>query len=399
MKKNNTLLILLVILIFSFGLRIFRINYPNTYVFDEVYHAFTAKEYLKGSREAWIWWSTPPKGVAYEWTHPPLAKEIMATSMFIFHSTDAWAWRLPGVILGTVAILFIFQSSKLLFKSSRAALISSLVFSLDGINFVQSRIGMNDIYLIFFILCAFYFLLKQKLFWTGVFLGLSLASKWTTAYFLIILVIVLFKQRQIKKLPLILLIVLCIYLLSYLPFFYLGFNGGQFLELQQQMWWYHTNLKATHAYASPWWTWPLNLVPVWYFVEYRGEQVANIFTSGNAVLSILGLATILISLVKYLKQKSFSLLVTILAFNAFWLPWAFSPRIMFLYHFAPAIPFLSLILGYQLDIFSKNRFILFFLLFSIALGFVVIYPILTGVFIPKNLLNYFFLTNLARNPF
>ena len=41
-----------------------------------------------------------------------------------------------------------------------------------------------------------------------------------------------------------------------------------------------------------------------------------------------------------LRPKKLGLIV--LCFLAFWLPWAFSPRIMFLYHFSPSIPFLSL---------------------------------------------------------
>src|SRR4051812_2692644 len=92
----NTKVILAAILLFSAVFRLYALNYPTGYVFDEVYHAFTAKEYLLNHKEAWEWWTTPPPGVAYEWTHPPLAKEIMAYSMGILHTTDAWAYRLPG---------------------------------------------------------------------------------------------------------------------------------------------------------------------------------------------------------------------------------------------------------------------------------------------------------------
>ena len=92
--------ILIAILVFTALTRLVRLDYPAAYVFDEVYHSFTAKEYLKGSKEAWDPFATPPKGVAFEWTHPPIAKEAMTISMFLFHSTDAWVYRLPGALFG-----------------------------------------------------------------------------------------------------------------------------------------------------------------------------------------------------------------------------------------------------------------------------------------------------------
>src|SRR5579884_1886190 len=84
--------ILIAILIFAAVSRLYNIWYPNSYVFDEVYHAFTAKEYVLNNKAAWEYWTTPPPGVAYEWTHPPLAKEIMALSMIIFHTFNSWAY-------------------------------------------------------------------------------------------------------------------------------------------------------------------------------------------------------------------------------------------------------------------------------------------------------------------
>src|SRR3989344_4335358 len=99
LKKISSKYILILILLLAAFLRLYRLDYPNKYVFDEVYHGFTAKEFLVGHKEAWEWWTTPPPGVAYEWTHPPLAKEIMAISMLVLHTQDSWAYRLPGALL------------------------------------------------------------------------------------------------------------------------------------------------------------------------------------------------------------------------------------------------------------------------------------------------------------
>ncbi len=401
MLKNPKLLLIIILILAAF-FRFFRIDYPKTYVFDEVYHAFTAKEYTLGHKEAWEWWTTPPPGVAYEWTHPPLAKEIMALSITILNNSDPWAWRIPGVTISLFSIFFVYLIGIKLFQKESYALISAFVFSLDGLNFVQSRTGMNDIYFVTFMLGSLYFLLGKRVFWSALFLGLSLASKWSAIYILPLFLILLLKERNMYKFLYYLVITPIVYLLTYLPFFLDGHSIEQFIHLQQQMWWYHTGLKATHNYSSPWWSWPLNLYPVWYFVEYSQDKMANIFAVGNFVVFWSGAIALIITAFELVKKKSFNLLIPILGFLFFWLPWAISPRIMFLYHFSPSIPFLSLILGYQLGrgFEEKNsRKLAIIILALIFIGFVLLYPYLTGVFLPRDFIKLFFLTNLSKNPF
>lgn len=431
--ESNRILIL--ILVFSAFLHFFRLDYPNAYVFDEVYHGFTAKEYLKGSEEAWEWWTTPPPGVAFEWTHPPLAKEAMTASMFLVSSTDAWAWRLPGALLGIISVLLVYKIGERIFNRN-TGLVSAFIFSLDGLNFVQSRTGMNDIYLVTFSLASVLFLINKRLFFSAVFLGLAFASKWSAIYLLglnSLLALYFLTTRRfkltdvVKNFSYIILLVPLIYLLSYLPFFYLGHSSDQFIELQKQIWWYHSNLKATHDYASAAWSWPLNLYPVWYFVEYhKNGLVSNIFASGNPILFWLGVGAILITIYDFTlevrkkqtlnshhisaaeKSHQFHLslkdkyLIVLLGFFVFWLPWIFSPRIMFLYHYSPSVPFLCLSLGYQINLIMEqknSKWLGIIILSLILIGFLIVYPILTGIPLSKEIFVKFFDTNLAKNPF
>lgn len=399
LKKPKTVLIL--ILLFSAFLRLYRLDFPNKFIFDEVYHAFTAKEYLKGSKEAWEWWTTPPPGVAFEWTHPPLAKEIMAASMFVANSQDGWAWRLPGVLLGVLSVFLIYRIGIKLFNNEPASLIAAFVFSIDGLNFVQSRVGMNDIYFVAFMLFSVYLFLSKKLLLSAIILGLSLSSKWTAVYAYLIFIPLLVYQTRFKTLIFFLTIPALVYLITYIPFFTLGHSVDQFIGLQKQMWWYHIGLKATHDYASPAWSWPFNLYPVWYFVDYKDNTIANIFAVGNPVVFWIGFVAILLTIWEVIRKKSISLLIITLAFFAFWLPWLISPRIMFLYHFSPSVPFLCLALGYQMDKLLKEgqQRLVYLLLILMVLSFILIFPFLTGIHIPKNLINLFFLTNITKNPF
>jgi len=399
LKKPKVILIL--ILLLTAFLRLYRLNYPNQYVFDEVYHAYTAKEYLKGNKDAWSPWGKSPPGVAFEWLHPPIAKELMTGSMFILHTTDAWAWRLPGTLLGIFSVYLVYILSLVLFKNEATALLSAFTFSLDGLVFVQSRTGMNDVYLVAFILISFIFFVKSKYLLSAIFMGVSMATKWPGIFLALMYLPILIYQKKIRDLIYFIIIPPIIYLLSFAHYFLMGYNWNDFIELHKQIWWYQTHLKATHTYSSPWWSWPLNLYPVWYFVDYQKDKIANIFASGNPAVFWVGSAAMILTCREAFRKKSENLLIIILGFLIFWLPWSISPRIMFLYHFSPSVPFLSLSLGYQLTKIKKegNSKAFFILIGLIILSFIIIFPFLTGIPLPRNFVNLFFLTNLSKNPF
>ena len=441
--KNRLLIAILVVSAFF---HLFRLDYPNAYVFDEVYHGFTAKEYLVGNKEAWEWWTTPPAGVAFEWTHPPLAKEIMTVSMYLLgfvnqypgQNTEAFGWRLPGAILGIISVFLVYKLGQRLFNTS-TGLVAAFLFSFDGLNFVQSRTGMNDVYLVTFMLASVLFLLNRKFLLSAIFVGLALSSKWSALYLIGLNGLLLghfFLTRKItfnegfKAVLYIAILAPIIYLISYTPFFLLNHNYGDtnnwglFIELQRQMWWYHSNLVATHDYASPAWSWPLNLYPVWYYVEYHSNGlVSNIFASGNPALFWMGIGGILITLYDFVlsyKKKNNSVsqeishkhqfvfndrdrfFIVLLGFFVFWLPWIFSPRIMFLYHYSPSVPFLCLSLGYQVELMirhRKSRLIGLSILGIVVIGFLIVYPMLTGIPMSRELFTKFFEFNLTKNPF
>lgn len=395
--------ILIAILIFAAFTRLFRLDYPNNYVFDEVYHAFTAKEYLKGNKEAWNPFASPPPGVAYEWLHPPIAKELMTASMFIFRTTDAWAWRLPGVLLNLLSIYLIFQLGLLLFKNKNIALISAFLFSIEGLVFVQSRTGMNDAHLVAFILLSLVFFLRGKFFLAAIFMGVAMSTKWPGVFLYAMYIPLLLYYRKFSKLIYFILIPPLIYLLSYAPYFLLGYKVKDFIELHKQIWWYQTNLKATHDYSSPWWSWPLNLYPVWYFVEYhKNGLVSNIFASGNPLLFWIGTGSLIATIWDFIKTRSKSLFILLCGFLIFWAPWAISPRIMFFYHYSPSVPFMCLAVGYQLGTLLDDKHtkkLTFIILGLIFISFLLIYPMLTGIPLERKIMMLFFDTNITKNPF
>src|SRR5690349_7105028 len=131
------------ILVFAFLTRFVNLDFPKNHIFDEVYHAFTAEQLFRGNPAAWEWWNANPPGFAYEWTHPPLAKEFMWISIIIF-GDNSFAWRFFSALFGFGSIVLIYLITLHLFKKREIAAIASFVASLDGLMLVMSRIAMND---------------------------------------------------------------------------------------------------------------------------------------------------------------------------------------------------------------------------------------------------------------
>ena len=109
--------------------------------------------------------------------------------------SHAFAWRLPGVIAGAMMAALLYLLTRILFRRRLVAGLVGLFVIADGMFFVQSRIGMNDVYVGLFIIAAYTVFAAvwtgwwkgRAAFWLampiiGVLLGLALASKWVAAY-------------------------------------------------------------------------------------------------------------------------------------------------------------------------------------------------------------------------
>lgn len=458
--------LLVVILGFAFITRIYHLNLPERYIFDEVYHAVTAKLIARNDPWAYQWWNPPVEpDTAVDWLHPPLAKYTQALSMEVF-GENTFGWRFSSVVFGVLVILAVYKLTLILFKDQNLALLASLLASLDGLLLVQSRIAMNDIHVTFFILVALIALwqylqykwawltqknhtvtTKKLFFWslaTGIVSGLALGTKWSGLFIVLFIWVceavtwlwAWFKLHKWhpKQLNLVCFNVLvlgflpfAVYVLSYIHMFTLGhslfchqemqsntqcyferieykgdvvFEGyiSHFAELHRQIWLYQTNLTATHPYQSRPWQWFLNLRPVWYHVEYFDDgRIANIYAFGNPVLFLLADVAVFVTLgyLAYLvfkhKKINWALVFLILAYLSVWLPWMQSPRIMFFYHYTPAVPLVVIILAFWLQQLWRDKtpyhgsqVAAGVAIGLIAAAFIVWYPLWTGIPVPQS---------------
>ena len=388
--------LLVVILLLSGCLRFINLSYPSTYIFDEVYHAFTAREYLANHKGAWEWWTTPPEGVAYEWTHPPLAKYGMVTGMLLF-GENSFAWRLGSAVMGVASILGLYLLVLSLTKQESIALLAAFLVSIEGLHIAQSRIAMNDMYMLNFYIWSLYAAVKSRWKLASVLFGLSLASKWSALYGLLPLALVYLHQNQPKYWNLksgvyhllcamrYLLVIFAVYVLTFTPFILAPHTWAEWWELHRQMWFYHTHLVATHAYESTPIQWIFAARPVWYYVKYAGDYISNIYVQGNPAILWLGLVALILQLP---KLKNFPHLLFTMSYALFTLPWILSPRIMFFYHYLPSSVFLCVILSTWLVSLPKKYLFSLLLLTSIVL--LLISPMLYGFPMPNTYWNTFF---------
>ncbi len=139
-------------------------------------------------------------------------------------------------------------------------------------------------------------------------------------------------------------------LLGSLPFLAEGTDGGRtLLGLTESMYQYHDNLRAEHAASSPWWAWPLDLKPVWFFQErYDDGTTGLIYDTGNLVIFWLGIAGMAFSAWMAWRRRSLALTVVVVMWAALWLPWARIDRAAFQYHVYASLPFLVTALAYFL---------------------------------------------------
>ncbi len=379
------------------------ISYLNSTYFDEIYFARTAYEHQH---------NLP----IYEWTHPPLGKLLMAIPM-LFMGMTTFAYRLMGNIAGILMIPTIYVFAKMMFKETKYGVLAALIMAADGMHFVQSRLGTADGFLVLFIMLEYLFMYKYivsedeplrkrlwSLFWSGLFMGLAIATKWSGVFAGIGLALVFFfytgikifvhKKKWKKEDTIIIMscfgffvvVPIVIYLLSYIPF-YIVENAyikdfKTFIEWQQYMYKYHHDLVATHPYSSMWYTWPITKQSVLYWVGTTNEgAITRIALLGNPVIWWFSIPCMIYTLFAAIITRKFKYWFLIIPIISMMASYVGIDRIMFLYHYFPVLPFVMLTIVAFIkwigDI-TKHDFLIYIFVAVIIIVFIQFYPIYSG---------------------
>jgi dolichyl-phosphate-mannose-protein mannosyltransferase len=378
---RRDLAIALLLALAAAAFRLPRLGMPGEEMFDEVYHAKTALQYLKGE---------PPT----EWVHPPTAKLLIAIGVWLFGYVP-WAWRLLPALAGVaLAPVFYFLARRVL-STERAAVLASVLLLCDGVYLVQSRIAMTNIFAVLFQVAAALFILRAALpprlsapdmAAAGLFLGLALSTRWTSLWaagFLGLVLLAVRRLRLIKPRELsltilaFLVIPVGIYVLSYVPWMLQGHELSELIPLQKAIWRYHADLQATHPYFSKWYTWPWLYRPTWYYYKQVGETIRGIIAIGNPALWWVSVPVTLWALVTGVRARDPRRIFTGTGFCLLYLPWGISPRTLNYSHYLfEAIPYACLSLGILLDMEWDGRWWL------AARGYVAVVVFLFLFFLP-----------------
>lgn len=349
----------------------FYTTYENSSYFDEIYHARTAYENILGLEP-------------YENTHPPLGKYLISLGVRLF-GMNPFGWRFMGTLFGVLMLPVLYHLLKQLFGKTYFCCIGTLLFAFDFMHFTQTRIATIDTYAVFFLLLMYdtmtVFLrrdlqrdsmkkLLPPLLLCGVFTGLGIASKWTAAYGAAGLAVLFFGKlilsfrdagragentAVLRRKSLSLCLWCCLFFLAipfglyfaaYLPLATLPHNRSHlwscFCNYQVNMFRYHSQLVAEHYFASPWYEWPFDVRPIWYFsgdpANAQGKY-STIAAFGNPLLWWAGVPALACAALLWTRERKTFSAVVLCGFLSVYLPWVLVPRLTFIYHYFTAVPF------------------------------------------------------------
>ncbi len=423
-----------------------KVDYSHSYlsgmIFDEIYHARTAYEYINGMDVT-------------EWTHPPLGKLFISLGILIF-GMNPFGWRIIGTLFGAAMIPVMYIFGKKLFSRRFYAFCAAFLMMFDFMHFGLTRIATIDVYATFFVILMYYFMycyyadksytlgFKQSLrplLLCGVCFGLGAASKWIGLYAGGGLAVLFFslkysEYKDYNKLcshskatyspskadhgwckdfiPIYLvrtmlycvlyfvIMPLCIYVLSYIP----GIISGSYksgisyiIQNQSSMLRYHGTdvLSATHPFSSYWWQWPIMSRPL---ETYAGTDLPAGLSStmtimGNPAIWWLGIIAVVLSLFLAIRKRDRKMTVLFVAIAFQYLPWVGITRITFIYHFFSTVPFLILCIVYIIkqfiESYPKLKFVVCIYLGIVLLLFIMFYPVLSGMPVSRGYVETFLL--------
>jgi dolichyl-phosphate-mannose--protein O-mannosyl transferase len=387
------------ILTFALSFRLWRLDTPKGYIFDEIYYAKNAYSLISSGVEL------DQQGGSEFVVHPPFGKWLIGIGIKIFGNNE-FGWRSSSALFGSASVLLIYLIAKRLFKSEFLALSAALLMAVDGLSLVMSRVALLDIFLMFFILLTFYFLLKENYWLSGMAIGLGLSTKWSAAFLIPILLLLTLKIKEInlsqilKRVVQFVFLPMAIYFTSWIGWFISdkGWARNSGSNPISSLWNYHleilnfhTNLVEKHSYSANPWSWLVLGRPTSFYYESgdscgAGECAQEILAMGTPLLWWSAIIAVAITIGFYINTSNRSAEIVLAGFAGTYLPWfIFQDRTMFYFYSITTLPFLILALIYCFNLLLKygnyQRVIMLFI-FVVAVNFIYFLPIYIGIEIP-----------------
>ena len=379
-------------------------------MFDEVYHARTAYEFLN-------------RLPIYETTHPPLGKTMISLGIRVF------GWRIVCALCGILMMPLMYLFAHRMFKKTESAAFSTLLLATEFMHFTLSRIATLDVIVGFLILLMFFTMygfiqnyhLKENIGKSSIWLAacglataLAVSVKWTGFYAAAGIAVLFFSavilqllekkeaedittnsiktvifehRKNLGKLFFLCILFFCllpftIYTLSYLPFAEIYQDKGllqNMIENTKLMFTYHKDCVFEHPYSSMWYEWLWDKQPLLDSYTVLDEKnISVVATFGNPLILWGGLVALIHQFYLWRIKKCRDAGYLIVAYAAMMMPWFFVHRTVFIYHYFPGIVILILMIANSLSHIRKGRKCRIIFSMGTVILFVMFYPVLSG---------------------
>lgn len=342
------------------------------------------------------------------WYHPYLRSILLFSSMSLL-GDNPLGWRLPWVIIGVLSVYFLYLLTFRLFASREIALIAAFLLAIDPVHITHSRITPDETVVLFAFVAALYFTLRYveemkpyQLLIAGLMIGISLSIKWF-AVFTIALTLFITLASLCRKdgyaadkavrfsfiVAALIVLPATVYLFSYYPWSGRGYSIEDLIWLHKDMYLTQQSLKASDfkdmyqlgpSMASGWFMFP----PIKGFKFTLQGGIVVLLYLANPFVWPLTLPSFCYVIYRYITERSFSLLVLIMAFILQYAPLLLIKRPLYLHAALSVLPVAFIINAYTLWHFmgrGKRGWILIsfvvvnFIFVTATLPLIINYPI------------------------
>lgn len=379
-------------------------SYYYQTMFDEVYHARTAYEFVH-------------KLPIYETSHPPLGKTLISLGIRIW-GMNPFGYRVVCAFLGTALIPVMYLLALWVGRKREIAIFSTVLICTAFMNYTLSRIATLDILVAFFVMLLFVFTyrvicmlrerrsFKEISIWillTGITMGFTIAVKWTGVYACIGVVILFFyymggairdvqdiKQNAGYYWKLFAVCMLCfvviplaIYTISFWPF--LSQQTGKNLiqiafENSKGMLTYHANTVFDHPYSSEWYEWLIDKQPLLdSYSRSDSEHVSIVATFCNPLICFVGLIALVYHVYLWKSKKDWNAPFILIMYASVLIPWLFVHRTVFIYQYCLGYLCLPVMIGNMCSRQKKGKWWMIGIAAVSVILFGMFFPVMSGM--------------------
>lgn len=373
-------------------------------IFDEWYYVNVARVILRlpqsvGANSQPPFVNVPP-GLDPNHEHPPLAKLLIAFSMYLL-GNNGFGWRIPSVIFGSIAVLVFYLLMKKVATFKMVPLIATFLFSFDNLVFIQSRIAILDIFALTFMLLGLYWYFSGHSYFSAIGMSLSALSKITGVAGILIIVIlhaVRFATGRTKgktwsdffswfEKYFVVFLGSFLVLLTIMDRLWVGYSNP--IEHIQYILSYSANLvsQCPNGIISCPWQWLLNQVQIPYLtvnVQVSSASGASSYKSVsflgamNPAILYLTIPAMLYAAYSYYQKRSDLTLLSIVWFAVTYLPYypatIIDQRVTYLFYLLAAVPAICAAIAHMIMDQSPPKLVVLFYLGVVLLAFYFMFP-------------------------